>query len=117
MIKEAQTACPSGWRTPTRQEFESLIKSGREWVKMRGVIGCLFGSENNTIFLPLAGCRDYLSGALERQSEYGYYWSATEHNPNSTGNYLYLELGLRITASYVLNFSMGCPVRCVRCTD
>lgn len=112
---EAQTVCPSGWRVPTQQEFESLIKSGREWAKMGDVVGCLFGSDNNTIFLPLAGQRDYVRGKLERQKEFGYYWCKS--NYGGMEHYLFLDLGRRVTASYLLTIETGCTIRCVRITE
>ena len=120
--------CPAGWRIPSKQELEKLVAAGSVWATVNGINGRLFGSGDNTIFLPAADCRMlsdgsrpmYIKdGALPRM---GSYWSRT---PNiEFDNYLY---ALFFYYSYALNFgntgvlsfsgvdkhSWGYSVRCV----
>jgi len=89
--------CPSGWRLPTRAEFQSLYSSGSTWADVntgRGnaVPGRFYGSDHNNvagkctlpnnmvncIFLPAVGRRYHGGGFLDYQEEHGYYWSATQ---------------------------------------
>ena len=79
----ANNICPVGWRIPTKEEIESLVHSGSKWMKN----GRLFGSDNNTLFLPAAGFR-FDSGRLDKAGEYGYYWSSMSHKSTEPSAYL-----------------------------
>ena len=57
-FQTAQLNCPEGWRTPTEAEFQRLVDSGSEWTTVKGVPGRLFGSGDNTLFLPAGGRAD-----------------------------------------------------------
>ena len=104
--------CPTGWRVPTRVKFDELINAGYEWTPRSGVNGTVFGSGNNTIFLPAAGVR-YTSGALLGVGTYGVYWSSSPSTsfvaPAAT------VLWLRQSGSSVEHGSRayGMSVRCV----
>ncbi|MDR0811217.1 MAG: hypothetical protein LBN23_02930 [Paludibacter sp.] len=87
-FEQAKNACPSGWRLPTKQEFESLLSAGSVWTTQNGVSGRLFGKVPNQIFLPAAGYRYDSDGALDGAGEYGYYWSST---PRDSGLAYYLH--------------------------
>ena len=94
--------CPTGWRVPTQQEFDSLIEatfgftfdtdetakyaqthwrngtSSRRWVqnwRNTGTNGLIFGVEPNFIFLPAAGERAESDGTLNFVGEAGSYWT------------------------------------------
>jgi len=68
-------ACPSGWRVPTREELESLMRAGSTWVTRNGVNGRLFGTAPDTLFLPVAG---YIDNYESLTSTWTIYWSSTE---------------------------------------
>ena len=71
--------CPSGWRVPTRTEWQSLLNAASSrWVERYGVYGRLFGSAPNQIFLPAVGARGF--GIAGGRGIYGFYWSSTQHN-------------------------------------
>ena len=72
----ANDPCSTGWRVPTISEIQSLVGAGSVWTALNGVFGRLFGSGNNTIFLPAAGYRHY-NGALFTTFEWGIYWSSS----------------------------------------
>jgi uncharacterized protein (TIGR02145 family) len=108
---EAKTACPTGWRVPTAQEFELLASTKSKWTKQNGVTGRRFGSGTNTIFLPAASWR-YNSNKVLDADDSGEYWSSTAYNDIS-GYHLSL---LRLTAILSFNFNRanGFSVRCVK---
>ena len=73
--EDAKSACPAGWRLPTKNEIESLLDVPNRWTKMNGVNGREFGTPPNTIFIPAAGYRNGRNGTLTGSG--GAYWSST----------------------------------------
>ncbi len=84
----AQTACPTGWRLPTKAELESLSANYSDWTTYLGVKGRWFsGSQSysssvSAIFLP----------TLSSSASNGGYWSSTE-NDNGGAYGLYFSSG------------------------
>jgi hypothetical protein len=80
----------SSWRMPTKAEVEELVNNCTwTWTTQNGVNGMrVTGPNDNSIFLPAAGCYDGLSCYGINKS--GYYWSSTP-NKNNADNAL--ELG------------------------
>jgi uncharacterized protein (TIGR02145 family) len=74
--EKANNPCPAGYRIPTEPELKSLNAAGSVWRTVNGVKGRVFGSGNDTIFLPAVGRREYNAGAFEGDG-YGLYWSST----------------------------------------
>ena len=78
---QAQEVCPAGWRTPTVQEVKNLKASANQWVTVNGTNGRLFGSGEQTLFLPAAGYwRGSHFGDLNAWSRFGsggLYWADT----------------------------------------
>ena len=74
--ERANDPCPTGWRVPTEEEWESLVKVGNSWMSHDGVQGRLFGATPNLIFLPAGGSRNANSGELQGQTA-GSYWSSS----------------------------------------
>ena len=68
--------CPTGWRVPTHDEFNSLLHAGSGVWTTTPVEGKIYGSGNNTLFLPGAGQRDGGNGSLYDYGE-GHYWTST----------------------------------------
>jgi len=88
--QQAQTACPDGWRLPTKLEFESLMSAGGTWITQNGKDGYKFGDSKNNIFLPAAGQRYYYDSNMRYVGASGYYWSSTSSSTSSSNAY-YLE--------------------------
>ena len=66
------------WRMPTYKEFYELLQNTTsEWTTINGINGYKFTSKknNNFIFLPASGNRR--SSNLNKQNEFGYYWSSS----------------------------------------
>jgi len=97
--------CPAGWRVPTADELKILLWAGSGWTTTPAN-GRVFGSGNNTIFLPAAGCREYIAGALSLVDSEGYYWSAMPNYPMNN-----LSFGDNTISA--INLGFGCTVRCV----
>jgi uncharacterized protein (TIGR02145 family) len=114
--------CPVGWHVPTISELENLIQAGTEWTTLNNVKGRIFGTGDNTIFLPASGLRCYPSGGLPEDAEtgekieVGYYWSNSSTN-NLTSFISFdssndFPLGIGGPPAYQLR-SEGYSVRCV----
>ena len=101
--------CPTGWRVPTSDEYQSLLNSNCQWTTLNGVYGRLFGTGNNTIFLPAAGFRYDTTGALGDPS-FGHYWSSTTTQVNFA-DYLNFSYLSSLLAQW--RRSSGLSVRCV----
>ena len=106
----ANDPCPPGWRVPTLAELEALINAGYEWTPQSGVNGTVFGSDNNTIFLPAAGFRA-TNGTLHDVGTLGYYWSSSP-STNATAA-MYLLLQQSSSSVNPTHRALGFSVRCV----
>ena len=67
----------SGWRMPTKAEFQELYNNTTvTWTQQNGVNGRLFTAANgNSLFLPAAGYR--YGSSLIGAGDWGYYWSSS----------------------------------------
>ncbi|GHV10413.1 hypothetical protein FACS1894162_4340 [Bacteroidia bacterium] len=77
--KEAQTACPVGWRVPTLAELRTLLNINKvrsEWTTQNGYKGRKFTDKTTgkNLFLPAAGFSD---GNHVYYVATGFYWSST----------------------------------------
>ena len=76
---------PKGfWRTPSENDFQTLIASGYKRKTLQGQKGMLFGtntniSENTCLFLPYAGVRKYLGTTMDDVGSAGWYVSRTDN--------------------------------------
>lgn len=112
-FEEAQTACPEGWRTPTVEELDGLMKQGTGWTTVKGVDGYVFGQGKNAVFLPAAGFR-LPNGKVRSKGNGGYYWSTTGYGTGDLNGYY-----SRFNSSYAaapenIDRRQGFSVRCVR---
>ena len=79
--------CPTGWRVPTKDEFNKLleadytvrIKYNDYWYDPKDdtPYGFIFGTAPDTIFLPMGGMRNSFDGFIFMPSMKGFYWSST----------------------------------------
>ena len=102
----AQTACPTGWRVPTKAELESLSANYSDWTTYLGMSGRWFsGSQTysssvSAIFLPVL-----------YSDSYGYYWSSTE---DDSGYAYCLYFGVGDVDVRCYNRSDEWSVRCLK---
>ncbi|MCT4056992.1 hypothetical protein HZQ16_18070 [Elizabethkingia anophelis] len=112
--KTANDPCPSGYRVPTKAQWQAVIDNntasyiGSNWADSptNYGTGVKLGS---LLFLPAAGYRSSATGTLYRRGSYGYYWSSSGATSNASS--------LRFNSSSVsaINYSRpsGFSVRCV----
>jgi uncharacterized protein (TIGR02145 family) len=103
--------CPAGWRVPTNAELTALANAGSEWVTTPAN-GRVFGSGENTLFLPAAGYRIGSSSALSSAGTFGHYWSSTPNNDTSSYDLRFGD-GTTVNPSYNNGREYGFSVRCV----
>lgn len=101
--EEARTKtdpCPLGWRVPTKDEMDALVKSGKFEEVFKG----------NSVF---AGNRDTLGKASSANlTKVAYMWTSTPAENNSSA-YIFDSYG-NDGFFYDIYRGMGCAVRCVR---
>lgn len=79
-FEEAQDACGTEWRLPTKDEFDKLIRCC-EWTWQNNGYE-VKGSNGNSIFLPASGF--IIDDSEGGTGEGGYYWSSTINRTNET---------------------------------
>jgi len=107
--------CPEGWRVPTYNELNALIRGNYSpaIVRVGGQNGCYFNgtsSASSGVFLPAAGCRSNGDGSAYYRGNFGYYWSSSV-NDNDAWR-LDFGSGLAYVSSDIR--ALGCSVRCVQ---
>jgi len=107
----SNNVCPSGWRVPTDAELISLKVSGYVWTNLNGVNGGLFGSGDNTVFLPAVGWRNTSNGVLNIAGFNGNYWSSTQSDNSIARNLSFDATGA--WNNYWSTRTKGFSVRCV----
>ena len=118
--------CPTGWRVPTKEEFQALANSGSSWAgaERRGnsVAGRFFGPNNASctmsdltgcIFLPACGFRG-TDGSVGNQGSSGYYWAQEEHSAANGFLLSFRASSTSINPENSRNKNDGRAVRCVR---
>jgi len=122
----AKTACPSGWRLPTRDEWGALAKAagGTGDYGERGVAGrklkAASGWNNNGNgtddfgFSALPGGRRFTDGYFSWAGIFGYWWTATERSSGSAYNrYIDYGEGDDFVIDGFYDKGTGYSVRCV----
>lgn len=102
---DAQKACPNGWRTPTKEEYESLSAHTSGGTTFNGMNGCWYSgsktySESNpAVFFPI--------GDVDGRN-----WSSTMNGSKQAFCFLFTTYGLKRMNSSDISETFW--VRCVR---
>ena len=100
------------YRMPTIEQIKELFYCCKwEWTTINEVKGYkVTGPNNNSIFLPASGQRDYRSGSLDSVGSDGFYWSASAYGSNDGR---YLDFYSNYWSWYGSNRANGFPIRAV----
>ena len=113
--EQAQTACPPGWRLPTREELQTLQNTNSRWESLRHYRGRMFGSRSNQVFLPAAGRLEFIGYFLRHDVNIkGFYWSSTPGPYENTAWVLTFDthsVEVLITSRQLMGFQVRCVAR------
>lgn len=105
-----------GWFMPTQRDFDELIyRTTKRYGKLNGVPGILFtsnmpGYQDRSIFLPMAGRKDY--DRTFNEGSYGFYWSADRYG-TTEAHILWLDYTVKVpnVTDDTRERYLGLPVR------
>lgn len=108
-FNDAQSACPEGWRLPTRDEAASLGANSSDWTNEDGMPGrWLSGSQEYSVSVPAV-----FLPAESASTNIGLYW-ATGDSESGTGTMYYLSVNeYRIEIAQTRNNLNTYFVRCI----
>lgn len=106
---------PSGWRLPTAQELQTLVKYYKGYEYRDGVMGHTFSDGNAEIFLPVPGWRFYLNqgmltGGASVNGIQSFYWSSEESSTEQAHSLSLYKDGAIMSKMYK---AAGGSIRCV----
>lgn len=104
--------CPSGWRLPTKSEWEQVINNNKDsklgtWATNSYLAGRKYG---DALFLPAAGYRYNYDGSSNYRGAAGYYWTSTTAG-SSSGYYLHSGYNGSVVSNSDRKY--GYSIRCV----
>jgi len=122
--EEVNDPSPTGWRVPTREDFQTLLDAEVitiEWIIQQGVRGMKFTDKTNgnSIFFPVTCVRMNDNGSLAYcEEEVGAYWVNGTYLPNPSHAYCFVVMADSYPRGTFGGTSRdyGRPVRCVLVT-
>ncbi|GBU22892.1 hypothetical protein R80B4_02805 [Fibrobacteres bacterium R8-0-B4] len=115
----AMSACPNGWRLPSRKDWRELVTvagSSTGATKLKTKSGWKDDGDGTDSygFSAMSAGRRGSDGRFRNAGKYGYWWTATEF-PIGGGNAFYRNMDYNYTNVYedYRDKSNGCSVRCL----
>jgi len=111
----ANNPCPTGYRVPTKVEFQKLINATEyKWTKVGGVQGGLFKdiATGKSIFLPAVGGRQGFNAVVYHTGTQCFYWSATSDSGTSAWAFIFEDGWISVENNPGKDW--GASIRCVR---
>ena len=106
----AKTACPDGWRLPSKSDFDSLfIIAKKTDIK---IYEFLTRKENNGFSATFGGFREENGGFINKDYT-GIYWSSTKGSQD-TGWHLSIDKSSKNVDMQYIDYSSAYSVRCIR---
>lgn len=121
-VKTASDPCPSGYRVPTRTEWQAVIDNNPNiertgsWVNDGNYTTALYFRNTQgvrTLMLPAAGYRDPNTGSLSIRGNSGYYWSSTESSTTYSYDLNLINVYIRIAGGGT-DRKTGFSVKCIK---
>jgi len=105
--------CPSGWHVPTKVEWETLEVYLGGWESAGYQLkDYKLGGNNSSSFSAQMGGQRYYDGRFEWNTNFGYWWLATEYVPGSFWSvWMYI---LYYHTDFSFGKESGYSVRCIK---
>lgn len=117
--EQAITACPDGWRLPSRTELRMLTQNFSTAVSYDGVSGKWFSGSTpykegvEAVFLPYAGGHMHEYDEGQYFDTIGYYWSSTMDSKNSCWFLYFADFSLETSCLFFSSYHKF-SVRCIK---
>ncbi len=108
----AKRVCPSGWRLPTKSDFETLLNTYGGSSDGKANYTALIPSGNSGFSASFGGWR-FINGSYVDIGKYGYFWSSSSKDDAYAWE-LYVNGGNEGASMYYYDRSSGLSIRCIQ---
>ncbi len=106
----AQKICPSGWRLPTKKDFQAILDNFGD---DREAYNAIIPGGSSGLSVPFGHWHDMDPNA-DTEGDYAYYWSSSESDTNSAWNLDVDGENDMTYMDYTKSKNFGFSVRCLK---